>query len=126
VVWRSRGARVLSGLVVVGIVAFAGALGPASASGASVDLWVDQAKPACSDARTPDKVTRETPWCSLHRAVGAARAGDVVWVMPGRYRGTVRPTVSGSASAPIRFVAPSGGATIDAAGATVALRVVGE
>jgi hypothetical protein len=125
VVWRSRGARVLSGLVVVGIVAFAGALGPASASGASVDLWVDQAKPACSDARTPDKVTRETPWCSLHRAVGAARAGDVVWVMPGRYRGTVRPTVSGSASAPIRFVAPSGGATIDAAGTTVALQVVG-
>jgi hypothetical protein len=125
VVWRSRGARVLSGFAVVSVVTFAGVLGPASASGASVDLWVDQAKPGCSDARTPEKVTRETPWCSLQRAVRAARAGDVVWVMPGRYRGTVRPTVSGSASAPIRFVAPSGGATIDAAGATVALQVVG-
>jgi parallel beta helix pectate lyase-like protein len=65
------------------------------------------------------------PWCSLGRAVGAARAGDTVWVMPGRYLGTIRPSAVGSASAPIRFLARSGGVTIDAAGAAVALKLVG-
>jgi parallel beta-helix repeat protein len=125
VVWRSRSTRLLSGLVVVGVAAVAGAFGAAPAAAATGALWVDQTKAACSDALTRERVSPETPWCSLQRAVSAARAGDSVWVMPGRYRGTVRPTVSGSASAPIRFVANSGGVTIDAAGATVALKVVG-
>ena len=124
--WRSCLARVLSGFVVVAVGAIAGAVGAASVSAATAGvLWVDQATAGCSDALTRGQVTRETPWCSLQRAVGAARPGDSVWVMPGRYRGTVRPTVSGSVSAPIRFVAPSGGVTVDAGGATVALKVVG-
>jgi Right handed beta helix region len=122
--WRSRSARFLSGLLVVAVVAIAGSVGAASASVATGALWVDQAKAGCSDALAREQVSRETPWCSLQRAVSAARPGDSVWVLPGRYRGTVRPTVSGSASAPIRFVAPSGGVTIDAAGAAVALKVV--
>jgi len=111
----------LSGLVVVAVGTIAGAVGAASASGATGGaLWVET-KAGCSDALTREQVTRETPWCSLQRAVSAARPGDFVSVMPGRYRGTVRPTASGSASAPILFVAPSGGVTRDDAGASVAL-----
>jgi Right handed beta helix region len=125
VVWRSRSARLLSGLVVVGVTAVAGAFDATPTGAATGALWVDQTKATCSDALTREQVSPETPWCSLQRAVGAARAGDSVLVMPGRYRGTVRPTVSGSVSAPIRFVASSGGVTIDAAGASVALKVIG-
>jgi hypothetical protein len=125
VVWRSRCARLLSALVVVGVLAFAGSLGTASASAATGSLWVDQANRHCSDLLTREQVSPETPWCTLRQAASAARAGDSVWVMPGCYRGTVRPTASGSASAPIRFAAPSGGVTIDAAGAAVALKLVG-
>jgi Right handed beta helix region len=123
--WRSRSARLLSGFVVVAVVAIAGSVGAASASVAAGALWVDQAKAGCSDALPREQVIRERPWCTLQRAVSAARPGDSVWVLPGRYRGTVRPTVSGSASAPIRFVALSGGVTIDAAGAAVALKMIG-
>ncbi len=124
-VWRSCFARLLSAFVVVGIAGFAGAFGAGPAGASTGSLWVDQEKPTCSDALVREQVSPETPWCTLQRAVGAAHAGDSIWVMPGRYRGTVRPTVSGSAFAPIRFVASSGGVTIDAAGATVALKVIG-
>jgi hypothetical protein len=122
--WRSRTVRLLSGFLVVAAGAAAGPAGAASASPPSGALWVDQGASRCSDALAPEHVTRETPWCTIQRAVGAARPGDSVWVLPGRYHGVVRPTVSGSPSAPIRFVA-AGGVTIDAAGAAVALKVVG-
>jgi Right handed beta helix region len=122
--WRSRTVRLLLGFLVVAAGATAGPAGAAPASASHGSLWVDQAAPRCSDTLFPEHVTRETPWCTLQRAVGAARPGDTVWVLPGRYRGMVRPTVSGSPSAPIRFVA-AGEVTIDAAGAAVALKVVG-
>jgi hypothetical protein len=121
--WRSRFARLLSGLFAVG--AIAGAIGAASASAdVTSPLWVDLTSRTCSDALTRDQVSRRTPWCSLQRAVVGARSGDTVFVLPGRYVGTLRPIASGSASAPIRFVAPSGDVTIDAAGALVAVKVV--
>jgi hypothetical protein len=123
--WRSRSARLVSGFVVVAVAAIAGAVGAAPAGAASGVLWVDQANAHCSDALARERVSRETPWCSLQHAVGAVLPGDSVWVMPGRYRGTVRPTVSGSPSAPIRFLAASPGVTIDAAGAPVALKLIG-
>jgi hypothetical protein len=120
----SRYVRLMSGLFAVG--AIAGAIEIASASAATTGtLWVDRTNGRCSDSLMRDQVSPETPWCSLRRAVGGARPGDTVLVLPGRYVGTVQPTVSGLATAPIRFVAPEGNATIDAAGATVAVKIIG-
>jgi parallel beta-helix repeat protein len=122
---RGRSVRHVAGLAVAGLCLGAALLLPGSASAAPGELWVDQAKPTCSDGLTRDQVDQATPWCTLQAAARKARAGDTVKVMPGRYRGTVRPAASGSASAPIRFLAPSGGVTIDATGEGVGLKVVG-
>lgn len=122
--WRRRCARLVSGLLAVGAIAGAIQAEPGRAT-ATTALWVDRANGRCSDAALRDQVSRQTPWCSVTRAAQAARAGDTVFVLPGRYVGTVRPTVTGLAAAPIRFVAPEGGVTIDAAGATVGLKVLG-
>jgi hypothetical protein len=120
-----RSVRHVAGLFVAGLCAGAAVVLPGSAGAAPGELWVNQAKATCSDRLTLDEVDQATPWCTLQAAARGARAGDTVQVMPGRYRGTVRPAASGSASAPIRFLAPSGGVTIDAAGAAVGLQVVG-
>lgn len=121
---RGRSVRRLVGLVVVGLSGVVLLL-PGSASAAPRELWVDQANPTCSDTLTRDQVDQARPWCTLQAAAHGARAGDTVQVLPGRYHGTVRPVASGSASAPIRYLAPSGGVTIDAGGAAVGLKVVG-
>ena len=88
-------------------------------------LWVDGANPNCADTLTPAGVSRQTPWCTIRRAAEAARIGDTIEVMPGRYPGTVRPAGSGTVARPIRFLAPLGGVVIDAAGADVAVKIVG-
>ena len=120
-----RSVRHVAGLFMASLCAGAAVVLPGSAGAAPGELWVNQAKATCSDRLTRDEVDQATPWCTLQAAARGARAGDTVQVMPGRYRGTVRPAASGSASAPIRFLAPSGGVTIDAAGAAVGLQVVG-
>jgi Right handed beta helix region len=100
-------------------------VGPASASDARYNLWVDPANSSCTNALARRQVSHTTPWCTLQRATEAARAGDTVNVMPGRFEGTVRPAASGTASAPIRFLATSGRVVIDAAGAAVGVKIVG-
>jgi len=96
----------------------------ARASGAAV-LWVDGAAADCSDAYSRDQAISETtPWCSVVRAAAAATAGDTVRIRPGRYVGTVRPASSGTESGPVRYVAVDGGVTIDADGATAAVKIV--
>jgi hypothetical protein len=123
---RCRSVRVTVGLFAVGVCLLVGGAPTVGWAGtAPLELWVDQLNASCSDALAREQVSQSTPWCTLQVAASAARAGDTVRVLPGRYLGTVRPTASGSASAPIRFLAPSGGVTIDAAGATVALKLVG-
>jgi hypothetical protein len=89
------------------------------------DLWVDGASSSCSDAFTRDQATAPaTPWCTIVRAASAATAGDTVNIRPGRYVGSVRPVASGSAGSPTRYWAPEGGVTIDAAGASAAIKLV--
>lgn len=89
------------------------------------DLWVDGASATCSDGFSRQQaVSPATPWCSVARAAGAAVAGDVVRILPGTYVGTVRPASSGTPDAPIRYLAPQGGVTIDAGGASAAIKLV--
>ena len=103
-------------------------LGLAPAAGAveaGTDLWVDAASASCSDSFTRQQAgVPQSPWCSVARAAGAALAGDTVRILPGTYVGSVRPASSGTPTAPIRFVAPQGGVTIDAGGASAAVKLV--
>ena len=96
-----------------------------AAPAAALDLWVDQASPTCSDTLARDQVGAATPWCTLAVAATAARAGDTVHVLPGRYLGTVRPAASGTADARIRYVADGSGVTVDGNGASVGLKLIG-
>jgi len=97
-----------------------------SASAASNTIWVDGASHGgrCSDAPGRDGRTATAPLCTLTRAASLARSGDTVTVRAATYRETLRPTTSGTATAPIRFTAEAG-ATIDANGARTAISISG-
>ncbi len=57
--------------------------------------------------------TREAPWRTLQKASESAEAGDTITLLPGRYEGSLHPTNSGTADAPIVFRAePRMGATL--------------
>jgi hypothetical protein len=97
---------------------------PADVSAGSTVLWVDGDSSVCSDRFTREEAASErTPWCSVTRAASAVVAGDTVRIRPGTYTGTVSPAASGSPAAPIRFLAPDGDVTIDAAGAAAAVKI---
>jgi hypothetical protein len=90
------------------------------------ELWVDGGSTTCSDARTAAQVSSvATPWCTLGPAGIQARPGDTVRILAATYRGTLRPLNSGTASAPIRFVAAEPGVVLDAAGAANAVKLIG-
>jgi hypothetical protein len=94
---------------------------PASAA----DLWVNRGSSGCSDALAKSEVsTPDRTWCSLERAASQATAGDTVHVLAATYRESVRFGTSGTADAPIRFVAAEPGVVVDAAGATRALKLM--
>jgi hypothetical protein len=98
---------------------------PAAAVSDDGLLWVDGDDGACSDLFSREEATSErTPWCSVTRAASAAVAGDTVHLRPGTYTGTVSPAASGSPGSPIRFIAPDGDVTIDAAGTGAAVKIV--
>ena len=124
---NSRGRGVVGAaslLVLLAVVCSVPGVGAASSRDTGYVLWVDQASSSCMNALAREQVSRATPWCTLQRAAEAARAGDTVEVMPGRFHGTVRVAASGTASAPIRFVTTSSAVVIDAAGAGVGLKIV--
>ena len=88
----------------LGCAVAAWATAPGVALAAPRTLTVDSSSASCSDARARDAVTSTAPWCTLAPASKSAQPGDTVSVRPGTYTG-FRPLVSGTASAPIRFVA---------------------
>ena len=57
-------------------------------------------------------LTPEDAWASLQHAAELAVAGDSVLVQPGAYQGFAAMDHSGTAQAPIVFIAPSGGVVI--------------
>ena len=121
----SRMGRPRISVIVVCFAAMLGGIGPDAGAAGAATLWVDGAHAACSDAFSREEASAEsTPWCSVTRAAAAAGAGDTVRIRPGIYTGSVRPAASGSPTAPIRYVAPDGGVTIDAGGAGAAIKVV--
>jgi Right handed beta helix region len=92
----------------------------------AAELWVDAGSSNCSDALSASQATSaDHPWCTVARAANVAAAGDTVYIMPGVYPGSVRPTGSGTPALPIRFVGVGAGVSIDAVGASTAIKLVG-
>jgi len=48
--------------------------------------------------------TYEAPWGTPAKAAAEAKAGDIIYFLPGDYTGVLRPRHSGEASSPIRFI----------------------
>jgi parallel beta-helix repeat protein len=79
-------------LVPVGLVVF-----PTLAQAATTTLYVDRTA-GCSDS---GQGTAATPYCTINKGVSKLAAGYTLYIGNGSYAETVKPTVSGTASAPI-------------------------
>ncbi|MGH7789115.1 MAG: right-handed parallel beta-helix repeat-containing protein [Candidatus Binatia bacterium] len=73
-------------------------------AGGSASAATYYVAPAGNDASAGSQAA---PWRTLQKAGDVAGAGDTVNVLPGTYQG-FRPRKSGSASAPVRFIAQPG------------------
>jgi parallel beta-helix repeat protein len=79
-------------LVPAGLLAF-----PTLAQAATTSLYVDRTA-ACSDSGPG---TTATPYCTIGKGVSKLAAGYTLYIGNGSYAETIKPTVSGTASAPI-------------------------
>ncbi len=77
-------------------------VGVGAAHAADAGIYVDKTVSACTDSGTG---TATTPFCTLSPAVARLQPGATVYVGDGTYAETVRPTVSGTASAPVTITA---------------------
>jgi len=78
------------------------------------DLWVD----VYNGNDAADGLTADTALRTLQRAADLAGPGTTVHILPGVYRETVTPAMSGLAGAPIRYVAENGPGTAILRGST--------
>ncbi|WP_329474732.1 right-handed parallel beta-helix repeat-containing protein [Kribbella sp. NBC_01484] len=92
-VGRTSAAVVLSGLMLAN---------PLIARGATTDLFVDKSMPNCSDSGPG---TATTPYCTVVKGVSKLAAGFTLNIGDGTYAETIKPAVSGTASAPIVITA---------------------
>jgi hypothetical protein len=89
------------------------------------DVYVNPARAGCSDSASAVVAgDPSTPWCSLTPAMRLARPGDVVHLAAATYAAQFRPTVSGTADAPILYQA-DGAVTITAPAGAVSVMLVG-
>jgi hypothetical protein len=72
------------------------------------DLWVDGTNG--DDAN--DGLTATTAFRTIQKAADLARLGTTVHILPGVYRETVWPAMSGSAAEPVLYVAQDGAGTV--------------
>ena len=70
-------------------------------------LWVDAAAEAGGDG------SRNAPFRTIQDAAAAAQPGDTVHILPGTYREEVRPALSGTPDAWIRFAGEGPGVFLD-------------
>ncbi|HET6171091.1 MAG TPA: right-handed parallel beta-helix repeat-containing protein [Gaiellales bacterium] len=89
------------------------------------DTYVNPARAGCSDSASAVVAgDASTPWCSLTPAMRLARPGDVVHIAAGTYASQFRPSVSGTAAAPIVYQA-DGDVTIAGPAGSVSVMLVG-
>ncbi len=77
-------------------------VGMGAAHAADAGLYVDRTMAACTDAGTG---TATAPFCTLAPAVARLHPGTTVFVGNGTYAETVKPAVSGTATAPVTITA---------------------
>ncbi|HEY3003487.1 MAG TPA: right-handed parallel beta-helix repeat-containing protein [Kribbellaceae bacterium] len=107
--------RVFAGVAVLSGVVLAV---PLSAHALLLDvngLYVDNTMPTCSDSGSG---TILAPYCTITKAMSQAVAGDAVYIGSGSYAETVKPLVSGTASAPLTVTAWPGKHAVIGAGKT--------
>jgi parallel beta-helix repeat protein len=81
-------------------------------------LYVDKTNTNCSDGGSG---TAQQPFCTIKPAASRVQAGQTVLVVAGTYNETVTVSSSGTAAAPINFVAaPGGGVTVTGSGSASA------
>ncbi len=73
-----------------------------AAHAAGGDLYVDRTMSTCTDGGAG---TTQAPFCTIAAAVSKLQAGATVYVGNGTYAETVKPSVSGTASAPVTVTA---------------------
>ena len=89
--------------------------GAGAAEAADAGLYVDKTMSACTDAGTG---TSTAPFCTIAPAVSRLQPGMTVFVGDGTYAETVKPPVSGTASAPVTITAWPGRHPVVGTGAT--------
>ncbi len=72
------------------------------------DLWVD----AVQGDDENDGLSQASPLRTVQRAAELAGPDTTVHILPGVYRETVRPAMSGSAAEPVRYLAQAGPGTV--------------
>jgi parallel beta-helix repeat protein len=94
--------RTTAALTLLGLpVAFTGLIAlPAQAAGAG--YYVDRTTASCSDTGSG---TATAPFCTIAKGVAKLTAGDTLNIGNGTYAETIKPAVSGTASAPITITA---------------------
>src|SRR5215218_157279 len=64
----------------------------------AADFYVDKTSASCSDSGTG---TQNAPFCTITKGVSQLQAGSTLYIGSGSYPETIRPSISGTASAPI-------------------------
>jgi hypothetical protein len=72
------------------------------------NIWVDsKTGNDANNGQSPDKAYR-----TIQKAASVAGPGATIHIMPGVYRESIRPGMSGTVSAPIRYIAEKGPGTV--------------
>ncbi len=64
----------------------------------ATDFYVDKTSPVCSDSGNG---TSSAPFCTITKGVSRLQAGNALYIGDGTYAETIKPSASGTASAPI-------------------------
>ena len=98
----TKGARPIATLLLLASCAMAPLLAPARATATQTDLYVDKTMSACTDSGpgSPD-----VPLCTIVKGVSLLQPGSTLYIGDGTYAETIKPSVSGTASAPVTVTA---------------------
>jgi parallel beta-helix repeat protein len=94
----ARNRRSSATLLVLAMVGAVPLLSPSPSVAAPTELYVDKTMSSCTDTGpgTPD-----VPFCTIVKGVSQLQPGSTLYIGDGTYAETVKPSVSGTASAPV-------------------------
>ena len=98
----TKGARPIATLLLLASCAMAPLLAPARATATQTDLYVDKTMSACTDS---GPASPDVPLCTIVKGVSLLQPGSTLYIGDGTYAETIKPSVSGTASAPVTVTA---------------------